>query len=171
MNDHQIESLAPRESKLDLKIGPKVYACALTEMTIRQQNKWEDACLDVDRKTLESIGDSSNDTNAVLLLRSDDRARVLKSMLSFASEVPSDGEMSDLRFSQVEQIFLTQAKLNRRSDVVGEVQNLLNRVAQQVPTSSAQVTSAPVGSPSSDDSGPSISVTPSPPSITSTPSA
>ena len=159
--DEKTESLCPRESTRPLRVGSRTVTATLTEMTIRQQNLWEDACIEVDKKTLLSI-ESNPNTNDILQIRSDLRATVLPMMISLKPEdgTLTESELQSLRFSVVEQIFLTQAQLNRRSDVVGEVQNLLNRVAQQVPTSSAQVTSVLEANPSSDGSGSSSSAIP-----------
>ena len=160
MQDFRPESLSPREFTMAMPLGGRSLNVTLREMTIRGIHHWEDACLDVDRKTLDGI-EQGLAASAITLLRNNERAKVLRQMLQYetSDDRPTDDELQDVRFSVVEKLFRLQADLNRGSDVVGEVQNLLDRVARQIPTSSDPESLALEASASSDGSGSSSSAT------------
>lgn len=165
-----IETTTPREVKLNLIVGPRAVPVTIREMTIREMNQWEDACEEVNQKTLRAaIVDQLGD-NAILELRNRERAALLPSMLHYDGlDKLTATEYEDLRFSVVEKIFLCQAEVNRRSEVLGETERLIRQyeaAVQAQQTRMAPTNSASEAAPSSDDSGSSDSATASPATTT-----
>ncbi len=164
-----IEQIAPRERTVTVVLGDRTYTVTVKEHNIRKMNAFEDAIIDIDRRSLEAAGLKVEDEtaqawqNRVLIAQEKARAAVLPFVINFQAaqeSKPTPQEYEDTPRSVVAFLLDMQQELNKRSDVVGEFQR---RLEQYLPatqeTHSEATSSAPEESESSANFGSGASAT------------